>query len=170
MQRKKTLNEALKGSGIDKVMKALKEGETRIVDAAKRGLLKASLDLVARAKALAPIAPREMLGGNLQNSITTEGFVREEADRLWIRVGANAWDGPENYGLKTHENMKYEGPDVGGSRTMGLGPRTKEKAKHLSPIEPTDGKAGGKYLERPLRNRPERYVNVISKEIERVLA
>ena len=151
--------------GLDNVLKALSEQNRKIINAAKLGLRKAALHLVARAKSLAPIDT-----GNLQNSIANDGRVEETSSMLRTQITATATGGAEgehNYSAKVHENMQYDGPNVGGSRTQRRGPKTLKRPP--SKIEPSDGSAGGKYLERPLRNKPEQYTNIILRAVQTVV-
>lgn len=130
------------------------------------GLKRCALHLVGRAKA---IAPRDT--GNLQNSIHSENEpMHTSTGGLKIRVGVAAISEGENYGLKTHENMAYEGPNVGGAHTQGRGEGT--VAKGVSAIEPSDGTAGGKYLERVIRNPETRgnWEKIIGEAIKEALA
>jgi hypothetical protein len=151
--------------GLESVLRALREQNRKIIDAAKLGLKKAALHLVARAKALSPIDT-----GNLSNSIAFDGRIEETTSMLRAQVTATATGGAEaehNYSAKVHENMVYEGPNVGGAHTQNRGART--LAKGTSKVEPSDGSAGGKYLERPLRNKPEQYTKIVLAAVQKVL-
>lgn len=130
------------------------------------GLKRCALHLVARGKAL---APRDT--GNLQNSIHSENEpIPTAGGGLKIRVGASAVHEGENYGYKTHENMAYDGPNVGGSHEQGRGEKT--MAKGVSAVEASDGSAGGKYLERPIRNPAtlSRWEQIVGKAVKEALA
>ena len=147
------------------MLEALAKQEQKIIRAAETGIKRAALHLVARARMLAP-----MDTGNLQNSVATDGRVYKTSSSLRVIVGATATGGKGaewNYSAKVHENMKYDGPNVGGSQTQNRGPRTLKKG--VSKIEPTDGSAGGKYLERPMRNKAEVYTNIVMKNVQKVL-
>jgi hypothetical protein len=149
----------------ERVLRSLKGLGENLIKAAERGLKRAALHLVARAKALAPKDT-----GNLQNSVNTDGRVDRTGDSMKVLVGATATGGKgaeHNYSAKVHENMQYDGPNVGGSRTQRRGPET--LAKSTSSIEPTDGSAGGKFLERPLRNKSDQYTKIVLKSLKEAL-
>ena len=152
---------------LQSVMKRLTGMLTAIKPGSVDGLKQCALHIVARGKAL---APRDT--GNLQNSIHSENEPMPTPDGgLKIRVGVSAVNDGENYGLKTHENMTYQGgPNVGGAHIQGQGELTQKKG--VSAVEPSDGTAGGKYLERPIRN-PEtmdRWQKIIGNAIKKALA
>lgn len=127
-----------------------------------QGLKRAALHLIARAKAICPEDTTTLV-----QSIHSSGKVETTGDTKRIEVGAHAFSGDENYAITTHEEQEYDGPNCGGSRTMGLGPKT--EAKGVSAVEPTDGSAGGKYMARPIQNKPEVYAEIIARTIHEVL-
>jgi len=151
--------------GLERVLEALRKGEETILRAAEKGLKKAAQHLVARGRAICPEDTR-----NLVMTIQGTNQVARTSDSMRTEVVALATSdeaGGESYAEKVHENMQYDGPNVGGSRTQGRGPRT--LAKGASSVEPSDGTAGGKYLERPLRNKPEQYTEIINATVEGAL-
>jgi hypothetical protein len=154
--------------GLEKVQKALANGQQEIIDAAKKGLLRAALHLQARAQALAPVDTH-----NLENSIKANENVKQGADYLRAEVTANAntknkeTGQIESYAKKVHENMDYQGPNVGGSRSQAQGPDTIKKGSSI--VESSDGTAGGKFIERPLKNKPEVYAKIVNAALEEVL-
>ena len=153
-------------SGADAVLKALAKGQERIVKSGERGLLKAGLLLEARAKELAPLAT-----GNLTANIAAQDKVQRTPASLRVEVTAlaTASEGEKTvvYSANVHENMEYDGPNVGGSRTQQRGELTLRKGTPKT--EPSDGTPGGKYLERPLRNRADRYQKIINDEVTKEL-
>lgn len=153
--------------GLADVLKKLKGMLTAAEPGTVEGLKQCALHLVGRAKAL---APRDT--GNLQNSIHSENEpYRTAAGGMKIRVGVSATNNGENYALKTHENMTYQGgPNVGGAHTQRQGEGTERKG--LSAVEPSDGSAGGKYLERPIRNPQtlQNWQKIIGNAIKKALA
>lgn len=126
------------------------------------GLKRCALHVVARAKALAPEDTTSLV-----QSIHSEDRIVRKGDTLRVEVGAQAFSGDENYGWEIHEEQEYSGPNCGGSRTIGLGPKT--EAKGVSSVEPTDGSAGGKYMTRPIANKPEVYGEIIARTIREKL-
>ena len=157
--------------GLDIVVNALKKSREGIINAASKGLLQAGLHLEARGKSIAPLDT-----GNLENSIAADTRVKRGEDYLRVVITCKATNGSgkgqgapgEVYSEKVHENMDYDGPNVGGARTQNRGPKT--LARPTSPIEPSDGSAGGKFLERPMRNKPEQYRDIISAVIKKYLS
>jgi hypothetical protein len=109
------------------------------------------------------------------NSIAADTRVKRGSDYLRVEVSCKATSESsgekgrpgEVYSEKVHENMDYDGPNVGGSREQGRGLKT--SARPISPIESSDGSAGGKFMERPLRNKPEKYRDIISSVIKKYL-
>lgn len=144
--------------GIRDVLEKMRRHNEAAIKGAELGLKKAALHLVARAKALAPEDTR-----NLVMSIHSSGQVERRGDTMVIRVGCLAMDGAENYGQETHEDMEYDGPNVGGTRTQRRGPITVMKG--TSSVEPADGSAGGKYLERPIRTATQVYADIIVRTV-----
>jgi hypothetical protein len=152
-------------TGMEQVVKALQSAQEEVIRAAEAGLKKAAQHLLARAKALAPEDQRHLVRNiaatnrveRTQTSLRTEVVSKATADAA----------GGELYSERVHENMQYEGPNVGGSRTQGRGAVT--LAKGVSRVEPSDGTAGGKYLERPLRNRTDQYRDIILAAVREVL-
>lgn len=132
------------------------------VELLKLGLKRGALHLIARAKALTPEDSTSLV-----QSIHSSGEVTQRGDVLRIEVGAQGASGDEEYAIKVHENQDYQGPNVGGSRTMGLGPKT--AGKPISPVEPSDGAAGGKYMTRPIANKPEVYSDIIGNTLREAL-
>ena len=163
----------MKLSGVDDVVRALQQAQEDVIQAAMKGLLRAGLLLEARGKALAAVDTH-----NLENSIAADQAVKRTAESLSIQVTCLATSGAgvsktggepgEVYSEKVHENMEYDGPNVGGSRTQARGEATIRKG--VSVVEPTDGTAGGKFLERPLRNKPEKYTELITEAVSEALA
>ena len=153
-------------TGTQAVLRALAKAQENIIRAGERGLLRAAMLLEARAKALAPVDT-----GTLQASIAAQDKVQRTPASLRAEVSALATSGGGErtavYSATVHENMDYDGPNVGGSRTQPRGPAT--EAKSPSRVEPSDGSPGGKYLERPLRNKPERYQRIITDEVSKDL-
>lgn len=150
-------------TGDAEVMKNLQKAASECQEGLRIGLLRAALHLIARAKALAPEDTT-----SLAQSIHSSGVVKKSHDVLRVEVGAHAMSGGENYGIEIHEDQEYDGPNVGGSRTIGLGPKT--EAKGVSKVEPTDGSAGGKFMARPIFNKPEVYLTIISNTVKEKLA
>ena len=152
---------------VDVNMGRFPSGEA-MIQAAANGLGKATLHFQARAQALAPVDT-----GNLVNSIRWDGTVKRGSDYLRTEVTATARSADlsggsvENYAEKTHENMEYDGPNVGGSHTQGRGEKT--MAKGTSTVDASDGDAGGKYLERPIRNNVEVYTKIIARAMSAVV-
>lgn len=128
----------------------------------KLGLKRGALHLIARAKALAPEDTTTLV-----QSIHSSGQPVRSGDVIRVEVGAHAQSNEENYGVKVHEDQVYDGPNVGGTNSLGLGPKT--EAKGVSAVEPTDGSAGGKYMTRPIANKPEVYAEIIGNTIREAL-
>ena len=149
-------------TGGPEVLKQIERAARESVESLHLGLKRAALHLIARAKALAPEDTT-----SLAQSIHSSGVVTAGAGVLRVEVGAHAMSGDENYGIDIHENQEYDGPNVGGSRTIGLGPDT--EAKGQSTVEPTDGKAGGKFMSRPIFNKPEVYAEIIARTVKEKL-
>lgn len=126
------------------------------------GLKRAALKLIARAKALCPEDTTTLV-----QSIHSGGTPVRDGDVIRVEVGAHATSGDENYGIKIHEDQVYDGPNVGGTRAIGLGDKT--EAKGQSSEEPSDGSAGGKYLTRPIANKPEVYAEIIAAAVKEAL-
>lgn len=147
------------GEEVQKNMRAAGEHAQEFL---RLGLLRAALHLIARAKALSPEDTTTLV-----QSIHSDNRIIKSGDSVRVEVGAHAMSGDENYGIEIHEDQEYEGPNVGGARTIGLGPKT--EAKGISPIEPSDGAAGGKYLARPCANKPEQYALIIANTIKEKL-
>ena len=146
-----------------KVIDALKNGNELIIRQAEKGLLRAGLYAEARAKALAPVDKF-----NLVNSIHSDDKVTRGGDYIRLDVGVNANQGDvATYAKKVHENMEYDGPNVGGSNTQKRGPGTRQKG--VSSVEPSDGSAGGKYIERAMRNKPQRYAKIVQRVLAELL-
>lgn len=156
--------------GLDEVVRRMRKGEKDVIAAAVRGLLKAALAVEARAKALAPIDTSTLMqsiAASPKPVRTADGYLAQiTATATAASVsGEKSGDGTA-YSEKVHENMEYDGPNVGGTRTQKRGPKT--VAKGISTVEPSDGGAGGKYLERPIRNRPETHTRIIVAEVKKV--
>lgn len=159
--------ELVKVSGLGDVLRALRKKQQELINAAMHGLKLASLHYIARAKAICPVDT-----GNLVNSLAFNG-IKQGAGYLYAQISAKAVSGKDesvhiNYAYKVHENMVYDGPRVGGSGTQNRGPKT--LAKGISAIDQSDGTAGGKYMERPLRNNTDVYRKLIFDAIGKAMS
>ena len=149
---------------LQQVTKRLTSGAgmpPEINKAVTEGMKRAAEFMRAR---IIPLTPVDT--ANLMSSISRDKEVTKNAMAWFIRVGANATaqDG-QSYAIRVHENMDYDGPNVGGARTQRRGPLTLKKPR--SPIVSSDGAAGGKYMERVVRNEPQRYNEIVQKQVKK---
>ena len=132
---------------IKRFFKRLTEYERKVRDAQFEGMNDNRLDLEKWATLLAPIDK-----GTLQRSkVSTKP--RWRRGMLEASIGFNV-----SYASKVHETML---PAIGMPQ-MRPGPTTKDK-----PVTPY-GKAGGKYLERPLLQSKIRYTKHIADKVKAV--